>query len=332
LHLILEFLLKLTNRFLRLALIASAVATVSVPLLNQVRKTRGADPIPVAPAEQPKGVPLSTLPAVPADKVVLTVGDLKVTAGEFNAFVSELDPTLQARVAASVAARRQLGEQFVDLKLMAAEAKRQKLEDSPRVRTTYEQLLANALMMSLSEQTDANKQFYNENKDYFAELQARHILIGVAGSGVSGATLTDDQARAKAESIKQQLDKGADFATLARNESSDKGSAPTGGSLGMMSRGQMVPAFEKAAFSLKDKEISQPIKTQYGYHIIQVLERSIPPYKDVMQRIPQRRMELLIEQLKKSAKPQLDDAFFGPGESPQADAKTGDATKPAATK
>jgi hypothetical protein len=325
--------LKLTNRFLRLTLIASAAAMVSMPLLNQVRNAHGANPAPAAaPVEQPKGAPIATLPNVPADKVVVTVGDLKVTAAEFNAFVSELDPNLQARVTSSAAARRQLGEQFVDLKLMAGEAKRLKLEDIPRVKTTYEQLLANALMMNLSEDSDANKKFFNDHKDYFAQLRARHILISVAGSPVPGAKLTDDQARTKAESIKQQLDKGADFATMARNESDDKGSAPTGGSLDIMSRGQMVPAFEKAAFSLKDNEISQPIKTQYGYHVIQVTSRTIPEYKDVVKAIPQRRMELLIEQMKKTVKPQLDESFFGPGETPKADAKEGNLEKAAVAK
>jgi len=322
--------LKLTNRFLRLTLIASAVATVSVPLLNEVRKTRGANPAPAAaPAEQPKGAPIATVPNVPADKVVVTVGDVKVTAGEFNVFISNLAPNLQASVAANPAARRKLGEEFIDLQLMADEAKRLKLDNTIRVRTAYEQILANALFLNLNEQTDANKKFFNDNKDYFAQLQARHILIAVAGSAVPSAKLTDDQARAKAESIKQQLNKGADFAAMARKESDDTSSAPTGGSLGLVKRGEMVPAFEKAAFSLKDNEISQPIKTQFGYHIIQVLGHPIPDYKDVADRVPRRRLELLIEQMKHTVKPQMDEAFFGPAE---ADAKPADAPKPAVTK
>ena len=327
--------MKLTKRTLRLSLVAAVTAAVSLPLLNQIRNNRatGQTPDPALPAAQPKGLPVGGFAPVDPSKVVLSVGDLKVTASEFNAFVSELDPQLQARVFSSPAAKRQLAEQFIDLKLMANEAKRMKLDETTRVKTTYEQLLANALIVSLTEQTAANKKFYDDNKEWFTELQARHILIGVTGSGITGANLTENQAKAKADDIKKRLDKGEDFAALARNESDDKGSAPTGGSLGTVTRGQMVPPFEKAAFLLKDNEISFPIKTQYGYHIIQVLSRAIPAFEQASQRIPRHRLELILDDLKKSQKPELDEVVFGPGDAPKAAATqptTAPATAPAA--
>ena len=88
--------------------------------------------------------------------------------------------------------------------------------------------------------------------------------------------------------LKKRLDKGEDFASIARTESDDKGSAPTGGNLGMMSHGQMVPPFEQAAYALKDNEISVPVTTQFGYHIIQVLSRTTPQYDQVSERVPRR--------------------------------------------
>jgi parvulin-like peptidyl-prolyl isomerase len=305
--------LKFQKRTLRLVLIVAVTAAVSFPLFNQLRNTRaiGQTPDTRLLPTQAKPEPVVAFPLVDPAKVVLSIGDEKVTAGEFTAFFSDLDPQLQARILAHPESKRQLAEQYIDMKLMAAEAKKQKLDETIAFKTTYDQLLANALMVSLSKEKDANTKFYTDNKDYFSELQARHILIGVAGGGID-SKLTDVQAKAKADELKKRLDKGEDFAAIARTESDDKGSAATGGNLGMMQHGQMVPAFEQAAYALKDNEISAPVKTQFGYHIIQVLSRSTPPYDQVADRIPRRRLELMVEQMKKVQKPEIDDAFFSP--------------------
>ncbi len=92
---------------------------------------------------------------------------------------------------------------------------------------------------------------------------ARHILIKSDGSN-------DAAAKAKAEGILKQIQAGGDFAKLAKENSQDPGSAPMGGELGAIVRGQTVPEFEKAAFSLQPGQTSGLVKTTYGYHIIQV--------------------------------------------------------------
>jgi peptidyl-prolyl cis-trans isomerase D len=112
---------------------------------------------------------------------------------------------------------------------------------------------------------------YAENMDSYRtpeRVHARHILVKTTG-------VPKDQTaklRQKAEDLLKQLKGGADFAALATKNSDDPGSAQKGGDLGWIVKGQTVPDFEKAAFSLKPNETSGVISTEYGFHIIQVLE------------------------------------------------------------
>ena len=164
--------MKFQKKTLRLALIVAVTAAVSFPVLNQYHNSRATAQTPDGPqGVQPKPDPVIAFPLVDPGKVVLSIGDEKITAGEFTAFFSELDPSLQSRILAHPEAKHQLAEQYIDMKLKAAEAKRQKLDQSISVRTTYDQLLSNALMVSLVKEKDANVKFYMDNKDYFFELQ-----------------------------------------------------------------------------------------------------------------------------------------------------------------
>ena len=98
--------------------------------------------------------------------------------------------------------------------------------------------------------------YYDQHRDQFtqpAEVEASHILV---------------KTKKEAEAIEAKLKGGANFASLARQYSIDSGSKAQGGDLGFFPRGRMVPAFEAAAFALKPGEISSPVKTQFGYHII----------------------------------------------------------------
>lgn len=101
----------------------------------------------------------------------------------------------------------------------------------------------------------------------YEQVKARHILFRVTKPEEDAA------AKAKAEEAVKRLKAGADFAQLAKKLSDDPGTKDKGGDLGFFGRGQMDAAFEKAAFALKPNEISAPVKSSYGYHVIQVLER-----------------------------------------------------------
>ncbi len=116
------------------------------------------------------------------------------------------------------------------------------------------------------------------------KVKARHILIP-APRVQEGNPEQDAKAKAKAEEILAKINKGEDFAELAKTESSDSLSAKQGGDLGWFARGEMVPEFEQAVFDLKKPlEIAGPIRTPYGYHLIQLLERKLSekrPFNDV---------------------------------------------------
>lgn len=104
-------------------------------------------------------------------------------------------------------------------------------------------------------------------KHIVEQTHARHILMR------TDAITTEDNVRKTMNSIKRQLNKGADFAKLAAKYSQDPGSKNNGGDLGWASEGQFVPQFEKVMNSLAIKQISEPFRSQFGWHILQVLER-----------------------------------------------------------
>lgn len=131
------------------------------------------------------------------------------------------------------------------------------------------------------------KAYYEAHPEEFKvpeQVRARHILIKV---DKDASEAEKAKALKKIEAIKAKLNNGADFATLAA-ENSDGPSKKRGGDLGFFERGQMVKPFEKVAFSLKPGEISDVVKTQFGYHIIKVEERrkaSTESFDDAKERL-----------------------------------------------
>src|SRR6516225_4836448 len=137
------------------------------------------------------------------------------------------------------------------------------------------------------ERHKAIKQTPNEQ-----EVHARHILVATEG---------------EAKDIEAQLKNGADFATLAKEKSKDPGAAE-GGDLGYFTKDQMVPEFAEAAFKLDKGQISDPVKTQFGWHIIKVEDKRIKPtptYDEVKGQlenyVARRAQAELVDNLRKSA-------------------------------
>jgi parvulin-like peptidyl-prolyl isomerase len=144
------------------------------------------------------------------------------------------------------------------------------------------QLLEEQLYKEVTEDAKVSDEeiesFYNKNKAQYqqpATREVRHILV---------------KTKVKADALHKQLQGGGSFANLAKKNSEDPGSKSQGGKL-TVSKGQTVPPFDKAAFSLKKNELSQPIKTQYGWHIVEALsdvkKASTTPLPQVKEAIKQ---------------------------------------------
>ena len=127
--------------------------------------------------------------------------------------------------------------------------------------------------------------------------------------------LTDEEALAKAQEIRKKLLEGSDFAALSTAESDDVGSGVKGGDLGFFSRGQMVPAFDQAVFALPPGEISEPVKSPFGYHIIKVEQKEAKSFEEIRPEIEKRirpqAAQKVIQGLQKDAVVTLNSTYFG---------------------
>ena len=160
---------------------------------------------------------------------------------------------------------------LIDLKIVAKAAEDKKVENSEdfkrRLAFTRSRLLMDSLLATEGKAAttdEAMKKVYEEASKQITgemEVHARHILVE-----------TEDEAKAIAEELK----KGGDFAELAKKKSKDPG-ASDGGDLGFFTKEQMVPEFSAVAFTLEPGKISDPVKSQFGWHIIKVEEKRTRP-------------------------------------------------------
>ena len=183
--------------------------------------------------------------------------------------MNELPPEIQSQPFMSY--YEDLLERVIDIKLFAQEGKKMKLDEEPSVRAAIDFVIEKVLMQAfLSKYVQENikeeniKASYNNfiaDETSREEIKASHILMDTENEAIDVINMLND---------------GDDFAELAKNKSTGP-SGPSGGDLGWFKRGQMVPPFEKAAFSLNKNEITQrPVQTQFGWHVIKIFDKRIP--------------------------------------------------------
>jgi peptidyl-prolyl cis-trans isomerase C len=183
--------------------------------------------------------------------------------------MNELPPEIQSQPFMSY--YEDLLERVIDIKLFAQEGKKMKLDEEPSVRAAIDFVIEKVLMQAfLSKYVQENIKEENIKASYSnfiadetsrEEIKASHILMDTESEAIDVINMLND---------------GDDFAELAKNKSTGP-SGPSGGDLGWFKRGQMVPPFEKAAFSLNKNEITQrPVQTQFGWHVIKIFDKRIP--------------------------------------------------------
>jgi len=171
---------------------------------------------------------------------------------------------------------------LIDMKIVSKAAEDKKVQDSEefkkRMAFARNRLLMDSLLASegkAASTDDAMKKVYEEASKQISgeqEVHARHILVE-----------TEDEAKA----VKAELDKGADFGELAKKKSKDPG-ASDGGDLGFFTKDQMVPEFANVAFTMEPGKISDPVKSQFGWHVIKVEEkrsRKAPDFEQVRSQV-----------------------------------------------
>lgn len=284
-------------------------------------------------AKQAVAKPAAVPAAAPAEPVVFSAGLMKMTKSEFDTLVKNLPESLRTQLAVETPqGRRRFAEQLGEIAQYASEAKKRGLDSTPTAKAQallqQQNLMASLLYQHLLETSKpteaASRAWFDANKGNYEQAKARHILVRFKGSPVPAKPnqqeLSEDDALARSKAIRERVVKGEDFAAVAKAESDDAGSGAQGGDLGSFGHGRMVPVFEQAAFSLPIGEVSQPVKSQFGWHLIQVQSRTAKEFAEVRAEIDKRLQtesaQKAMQGVKTSGKTTLDETYFGPAPAP----------------
>jgi peptidyl-prolyl cis-trans isomerase C len=214
---------------------------------------------PAGPAHVPGSVPNE-------GELVMTVDGKPVHANQLDAIFENMPPQ-QVEMMKSSGQMGQLLDQVAMTQVLYQQAIDQGLhkEDDVKLALAMQerQVLAQALVMKKAKEAitdEAVQAWYDQRKVQFAkaEVKARHILV---------------KEESKANELKTQLEGGADFATLAKEHSTDTGSGAQGGDLGWFSKDKMVAPFAEAAFAAEPGALVGPVETRFGFHLIKVEDK-----------------------------------------------------------
>lgn len=213
------------------------------------------------------------------DVLLMQVGSVQVTDRDVVAELQRVPPEARAAVVARPGTMQTILKTVMVRRLLAQEAKASGLTLEPTLQALIklgeERVLSDARMLQVDEAGEPDAAVldaYARNKyaaepklfEQPAQTHARHLLM--AGDG--------DESRATIDKLRAELKNGASFEALAKEHSQDPGSGARGGDLGFFAEGRMVPEFDAALREMKQPgEVSEPVKTQFGWHLIQLVER-----------------------------------------------------------
>jgi peptidyl-prolyl cis-trans isomerase C len=298
--------------------VVCALAQTPPPASGQTGATESAPHTLTIPIPPP-------LVQVPPETVILTVGDFKLTAGQFDT-IADLLPE-QSKAFVKGPGRKKFADQIAKVIVLSEDARRRKLDQTAdfQLQSKYRSdewlstLEENALRNSIKVDAAAVREFYEAHKSDYEKVRASHILIRFQGSTVplkpGAKDLTEDEALAKAQDLIRRIKGGESFAKIAAEESDDNNAATSSGDLGWFGHGQMIPSVEEAAFKLEPGQLSDPVRSQFGYHIIRLDGQQFQSLDDVKAGIQKQLPALLtqkaVEELEGKVKIEYDAAFFG---------------------
>ena len=243
-----------------------------------------------------------------SEKVLARVGSEDITESEILEFIQPFGQQA-IMLYGTEQGRKMIIDDIISMRLYALDGEESKLDQTPEFQkqllSARRAMLAQAAMQKitagLTVSDDEAKKFYDDNPAMFKQperIHARHILV------------SGDENLAKVQS---ELKAGKSFDAVAKEYSKDPGSAANGGDLGEFPRGVMVPEFEKAAFALKNPgDVSEPVKTQFGWHIIK-LEDRIPespvPFEQIKERLKQELREQKIQKVLQDKAKELESKY-----------------------
>ena len=262
---------------------------------------------------------------LPNDRVVLSVGDQKVTAGEVEQIIQALPPDYRAFYSGQ--GRRRLAVYILRMKLLSSEAIKEKLDQQPEVARAIavarESILADAAQKHIAQDIKVSDQelrdVYEKNIAQFEEDRVARILIRTRSAPIKSGDpaqpgLPDAEARKKLEDIRKQILAGADFAQMAKQYSEDSATAAAGGDLGILERNKIVPPIMEAAHTLSPGQVSDLIATPSGFEIIKVDQKRVIPFEEAKpgleSQIRQSKANEVLQQLMEAAHPFVDQDYF----------------------
>lgn len=262
-----------------------------------------------------------------SEKIIAEVGPYKLTESELEKLKRE-DPRIEALLKAQPSLKSQiergLVERWINVTLLYMAARDSKLTEDPEVKKrlfeSEKMILAEAYLQKSLPEIKVSEQemeeYYQRHREEFKQpegIKLKHILIYLPKDTDNK---TKEKALNRAKQIRAQLVKGEKFEQFAKIYSDDTASREKGGDLGIIRRGETIPEFEEKVFKLKPGEISEPILSPYGYHIVKVekkLPEEILPFEKVKDRVRESLkrekerevMEKIIEDLIKKYQPRM---------------------------
>jgi parvulin-like peptidyl-prolyl isomerase len=263
--------------------------------------------------------------SLPAERVVLTVGDQKMTAADVEKFIRALPSNYQDFY--SGPGKQMLPQYLVQMKVLVAEATKQKLDQQPEVayalEIARESVLVDAARKHIQQGVTVSDQelrdLYEKQKAEEEEVRVSRILIRTKEAMIKSADsthpgLADREARTKLEDIRKQILAGADFAQMAKQYSDDTANAASGGDAGYIKRDQAIPIIADAAFSLQPGQVSDILTTPYGVEIIKVEGKRTESFEEIKpsleSQIRQSKTDEIIKRLTGQYHAVIDQDFF----------------------